>query len=307
MLPIRGLQRGLSFRAIGRNLLLPWRLMISYLQARKIMSDVTPTVVVGTGGYASALPVRLALKKGIPVVLQEQNSFPGLTTRLFADRAEKVCLGFAAAGEILKNNIVFTGNPVRYSYPEENREMAAKTFDLKPNLPTVFLTGGSQGSAVLNQIMDKTASMFSEAGIQVLWQAGKNQYSMYSSKDSDSLRVVPFIENMASAYSIADIIISRAGAIALAEITVWGKPSVLIPLPSAAGDHQRKNAETMAEAGASVMIEESILTPEKLYSIVNKIITDDTRKIEMSLAAKNLSKPEATSHIVDIIEEIARG
>ncbi|NQV37871.1 MAG: undecaprenyldiphospho-muramoylpentapeptide beta-N-acetylglucosaminyltransferase [Candidatus Marinimicrobia bacterium] len=306
LLPIRGLQRGLSFRSVGRNLLLPWRLFVSYYRAKRLFNRISPLVVIGTGGYASALPVKIAIQKGIPVVLQEQNSFPGLTTRMFAERAEKVCLGFETTTNLLNTNTVFTGNPVRYSQPEGNRILAAETFNLNPNMPTVFLTGGSQGSAILNHIMNIASSLFVNAGIQVLWQTGKHHFSRYQSKDNESIRVLPFIEDMALAYSISDTIISRAGAIALAELAVWGKPSVLVPLHSAAGDHQRKNAEAMATVGASIMIEEPHLTPEKLFSLIKQIISDKDRISEMSKAAKSMSKPEATSHIVDIIEEIAR-
>ncbi len=307
LLPIRGLQRGFSMRSIGRNLLLPFRLISSYVKAKKLIQGLLPSVVIGTGGYASALPVKLALQKDIPVVLQEQNSFPGLTTRMFAEKARRICLGFEDTKDLSDHNSVFTGNPIRYSEPVSRLKESAEFFNLNPEKPTVFVTGGSQGSLAINQVVEHSIDHFRREGIQVLWQVGKLHEASLIKYDSDIIRVVPFIDDITLAYSLSRVIISRAGAIALAEIAVWGKPSVLVPLPSAAGNHQKTNAESLVKKGASRMIIEADLTPEILFKQVSEILKDTSIEKNMIECARRLGKPEATSQIVDIIEEVVKG
>ena len=307
LLPIRGLQRGFSRRSIGRNILLPGRLMLAYLEAKSILQSISPNVVVGTGGYASALPVKIALKRNIPVVLQEQNSTPGLTTRMFAGKAKRVCLGFESASEYLAQNAIFTGNPIRIPEVKSEKKDAFNHYRFSENKPVVLLLGGSQGSAVLNQIMQVASEAFTTYNIQVLWQVGNRNYESYNKYDSNLIRVVPFIDDMQSAYNVSDVIVSRAGAIALAEISAWGKPSVLIPLPSAAGDHQRKNAQTMVQSGASIMLEEKECSAEHLFHSVNDILQDTKQLAAMRDAASALGNPHATDRIVDIIDEVAQG
>lgn len=305
LLPIRGLQRGLSLTALGRNLLLPIRLIRSWVKTRRLFKRFSPAVVIGTGGYASALPVHEALSKNIPVVLQEQNSFPGLTTRMYADQVEKICLGFEAAEDFLqKKNFVYTGNPVRNQEFRGDRMVAAERFNLDGNQPTLFITGGSQGSAYLNQQISGLLEAGIPDDIQCLWQVGESQYDAYRKFNSSTVRVVPFINAMEDAYSLADVVISRAGALALAEIACWGKPGILVPLASAAGNHQKKNAETLVRSGAAVMIEESEMKPGLLAAELEKIIKDEARRDSMCAAALKISRPQATRDIVAEIEKV---
>ncbi|MBT3180371.1 MAG: undecaprenyldiphospho-muramoylpentapeptide beta-N-acetylglucosaminyltransferase [Candidatus Marinimicrobia bacterium] len=307
LLPIRGLQRGLSLQSLGRNILLPGRIIKSMLKIKSLMKEFLPQVVVGTGGYASALPLYIASKNNspLPIVLQEQNSIPGMTTRWFSERAKSICIAFDEANEALEENTILTGNPVRQGIADGNRDNGIKEFKLKKDHQTIFLFGGSQGSAYLNKMLNKVVDNIAGAGLQVLWQTGDSDYNKYKHRDSKNIRVVPFIHNMADAYAMADLIISRSGALTLAEITVCGKPSILVPFPSAAADHQTKNAQSLVNAGAArILFEKTLNTQDFFHSIMN-LIHDKPELEKMGKASKNLGRPHATQEIVDYIFEAA--
>ena len=307
LLPIRGFQRGISMQSMGRNLLLPVRIIRSMLKLRSLMKDFLPQVVVGTGGYASALPLYMASKKEepLPIVLQEQNSFPGVTTRWFAQKAKTICVAFNEANDHLEKETILTGNPVRQGIADGDRTNGMNEFKMEKDHQTIFLFGGSQGSAYLNKMMNQIVSNIAGAGLQVLWQTGDLEYAKYKHREADNIRVVSFIHNMADAYAVADLIICRSGALTLAEVTVCGKPSILVPFPSAAADHQTKNAQALVNAGASRILFEKSLHAQDFFHAVMNLIHDKAELEKMSAASKNLGRPDATKEIVNHIFEAA--
>ncbi len=306
LLPIRGLQRGYSLQAFSRNILLPWRLYNSMRIAKKTIRILEPDVIVGTGGYASAIPLKIAVKRNIPIVLQEQNSHPGLTTTYFANEAKRICIAFDAAKDELNGNTVLTGNPIRANIQNGDRKKGGLLFDLNPEQKTIFLFGGSQGSAFLNKIMNKCIAMFDSEKIQILWQTGQNQYEQFKHLDSSLIKVRPFVHNMREAYAISDLIISRAGALTLSEITACGKPSILVPFAHSAGDHQTKNAESIVQANAALLLPEKELTTRQLFRTTISILYDDNKLDSMSNNARKIGIPDATNKIIDQILEVVK-
>lgn len=306
LVPIRGIHRSLSLTSIRQNLKLPIRYFKSMSITESLFQQFMPHIVVGTGGYASAIPLKYAIRERIPILLQEQNSYPGITTRLYASKADTVCIAFNEAKQYLNRDCSLSGNPIRKGIQNGNRNKAYSMFQLDPNKETMFLFGGSQGSAALNNMMVKTIKQISEKGIQLLWQTGHWQFAELKHHDSKSVRVVPFIDHMAEAYALADLVISRAGALTLSEITLCGKPSILVPFPSAAGDHQMKNAQSLINANAAEMIEESSLTPDRLYFSIMKLFQKKGLLKSMAKNAASLGKPDATTTIVNHILRIAK-
>ena len=299
LLPIRGLQRGISLESFGKNLLLPLRFFSSNKKVKKLFNDIKPNLVIGTGGYAAALPLREGIKRGIPTLIQEQNSYPGITTRWFADKATKVCIAFEDARKYLKKKCTLTGNPVRKEINRGNRIDGIQKFGFDPSKKILFVFGGSQGSLALNKLMNKMISSLSLSSIQVIWQTGKKFYKNYENHESQALKVLPFIEDMASAYAVSDLVMSRSGAISCSELTVCGKPSILIPFPDAAADHQTKNAKTLVNHDAALMFDEKNLHHEKIAMTIQSLLTDENRLNQMSKASFELGKPNATDTIVD--------
>jgi len=303
LLPVRGYQRGVNFESIGKNILLPIRIIRSLKKLKNLFNDFYPDIIIGTGGYASALPLYLGMKsyKNISIILQEQNSYPGITTRWFAEKAKIVCVGFQSTNNHLNTNTILTGNPVRKGISNGIRSDAKSSFNLDPNKKTIFLFGGSQGSAYLNNMMGKLIKEFLSIDVQILWQTGDLQYHKYKKYNNTNIHVTPFINNMATAYALADLVVCRSGALTLAEITVCGKPSILIPYPHAAGDHQTKNAQALVNAGASRILFEKYLKVNDLFDLIISLINNDNEISKMSKASKRLGQPNATNLIVDQI------
>ena len=293
LLPIRGLQRNFSINNILKNIVLPFRIVKSLFKVNSIYKEFKPSLIIGTGGYASAVPLMVAQLKNpkIPIILQEQNSFPGLTTRWFAKTAELICSSFDISKEINNERIVTTGNPIRNNILNGDKKSAIDEFELSITKRTIFIFGGSQGKINFKSI-------------QILWQTGDKEYQKYEGLSNKNLRVVPFINDMASAYSLSDLVVCRSGALTLSEITACGKPSILIPFAAAAGNHQLKNAETLSKKGASILIEEKDLNAKVLLSNINNLINNESKLDSMSKASKNLGNPEATKMIV---EQVIKG
>tara|TARA_B110000014_G_scaffold84102_1_gene57574 strand:+ start:542 stop:1675 length:1134 start_codon:yes stop_codon:yes gene_type:complete len=306
LLPIKGLQRGLSIESVLKNLLLPFRLIKSLLKLRVLFKEFSPQLVIGTGGYASAIPLLMATrqKPSVPIVLQEQNSYPGLTTRWFARQANLICSAFNMDNKNLNERVILTGNPIRNNIINGNKSLAIKEYCLIENKKTIFVFGGSQGSAFLNESIANIIKSFDYNSIQVLWQTGDKEYQKYKKYINDTVKVVPFINDMANAYALSDLVVCRSGALTLSEITICGKPSILIPFADAAGNHQLKNAKTLFDAGAAILLEEKDLTTKKLLIAINQLISNKKQLNKMSIASKSLGKPNATKTIVDQIMEI---
>ncbi len=306
LLPIRGLQRGFNFSAFGKNTLLPGRLLFSLRKVKKLFLTLNPKVVVGTGGYGSALPLYEAQKKGVPTLIQEQNSYPGLTTRKFSDKANHVCVAFPeACTYIRKGNCIVTGNPVRKTIAEADHGIALDYFQLSPSRKTLFLFGGSQGSMALNHAMQTISKTITERGFQILWQTGARHIKSLKKFETEFCRVLPFIDKMNLAYAAADLVLSRAGALTLSEMTLCGKPSILVPFPGAAANHQSMNAFSMAKSGAAYLIPEKDMSPESLLKEISLLIKDSNKLKTMSKASLSLAKPQAAEDISNLILTMA--
>ncbi len=306
LLPIKGLQRGFSMKGLLKNFILPFRIISSILKVRSLYKDIKPSLIIGTGGYASAIPLFVAsrLNPKIPILLQEQNSYPGLTTRMFANKAQKIFVAFSYDNFIFKQKTELTGNPIRNNINSGNKNKAYKDLQLNKNKNTLFIFGGSQGSSFLNKSIESIINNLKNSNTQILWQTGTNEFLKYKKYNNETTKVVSFINDMANAYSIADLIVCRSGAITLSEITTCGKPSILIPFAAAAENHQLKNAKTLLDAGASSLIEEKDLISNILYKKINSLLNDKERLQKMSLAARRLSKPNAATNIAKLSLEI---
>ena len=301
LLPITGLQRSINLGNILKNITLPFRIVKSFLKVNSLYKEFKPSLVIGTGGYASAIPLMVAKLKNpkMSIILQEQNSFPGLTTRWFAKNADLICSSFDISGDINNKKIIITGNPIRNNILKGNKKSALDEFDFSVKKRTIFIFGGSQGSSFLNHSLYKIIKKINFKNIQILWQTGHKDYQKYVNLSNKNIRIVPFINDMASAYSLSDLVICRSGALTLSEITACGKPSILIPFAAAAGNHQFKNAETLSKKGASILIEEKDLNAKVFLSSINNLINNDSRLKNMSVASKNLGNPNATKMIVE--------
>ena len=299
---ISGLQRSLSLK----NLLFPLKLISSLLKARKIVKEFKPDVAIGTGGYASAPVLKAAAYKGVPYVIQEQNSYAGITNRMLAKKAAKICVAYEGMDKFFpKSSIVLTGNPVREILIDgtQGRSEAYVQFGLDPDLDTVFVLGGSLGAARINSLIAAQLGWFRELGVQVLWQCGKIYYDQYKEHDSEYVRVVPFINTMDKAYSIADLIISRAGAGTISELCIVGKPVFLIPSPHVAEDHQTKNAQSLVAKEAAIMIPESELN-RRFKPEFESVYRSTEQREALARSIKSMARPRATEAIVNEIENL---
>lgn len=296
---------GLS-RSMNINLILfPFYVFKGLSQSNCLLNRIRPDLVVGTGGYVSWPVLFLAGLKRIPTLIQEQNSYPGITTRLLAGLVDRVCLAYRESIKYFwfKKNIEVLGNPVREDIPDADRDSGFRFFGLNPHKKTLFVFGGSQGSKGINKaVLNSLRYLQQVENLQVLWQTGKRDYQMVKDqvrKNSTAAAVFPFIQDMGKAYGVSDLIISRAGALSLAEIIACKKPSVLIPYPFAADDHQRKNAEHLKMKGASEIILEKDLEGEKLSRLVTDLLSDEKKLDQMSSACEELFQPRSRQLLVD--------
>ena len=308
-LPIRGLSRSLNMQGFKQNLLLPARMLTSILQANKHLREFQPHITVGTGGYASAIPVRQSLRNNIPIVLQEQNSYPGLVTRLFASKVKQIYLTYEDAKKHLKGaNTLMTGNPIRNRGVAIERGEAADFFEMDREMPTMFILGGSQGARAINKHFVNKAPLYLEKlGIQILWQTGKADFEFCQKHvgSNSRIKLVPFIQEMEKAYSLADLMVCRAGAMTLTEINNFNLPSILIPLPTAAANHQEHNALSQEAAGAAKVLLEKDLAEGAFLPTIKDIFTNQELITKMANASGSLKKPNATREICANIIRIA--
>jgi UDP-N-acetylglucosamine--N-acetylmuramyl-(pentapeptide) pyrophosphoryl-undecaprenol N-acetylglucosamine transferase len=303
---ISGLQRKLTFS----NLLFPVKLIVSYFRARQIVNQFKPDVVVGTGGYASGPIMIAATRKGIPTVIQEQNSFAGLANKQVADKASRVCVAYEGMEKYFPAaKIVITGNPVRKDILsiESKRDQALAHFGFSAQYKTLLIIGGSLGARTINESVIAGVDKLLEAQIQVLWQTGKGYYQAYKERlskyDLRKIRVQDFMREMDLAYAVADVIISRSGALSVSEICVAKKPVILVPSPNVAEDHQTKNAKALAEKDAAIMIADKD-AQSSLIDTALKLIFDNARITKLKENIAKLAKPNATNEIVNEIEKL---
>ncbi|WP_437398886.1 undecaprenyldiphospho-muramoylpentapeptide beta-N-acetylglucosaminyltransferase [Flagellimonas lutimaris] len=301
---ISGIQRKLTFK----NLMFPFKLISSLLEARKIVKQFKPHVAIGTGGFASGPLLQMAESSGVPCVLQEQNSFAGITNKLLAGKAKKICVAYDGMERFFpKEKIVKTGNPIRTDLVDikEGKKEAAAFFGLGGDKKTVLVLGGSLGARRINQLIEKELGFFEERGLQVLWQCGKLYYEEYKKYDSDSVKVLAFVNRMDLAYAAADVIISRAGAGSVSELCLVGKPVIFIPSPNVAEDHQTQNAKALVAKDAAIMLRENELDSEFESSFSGLMNSKETQE-KLGKNIKKMAMPKATEHIVDEIEKLLK-
>lgn len=302
---ISGLQRKLTWS----NLLFPVKVLVSYLRAASIIRNYKPNVVVGTGGYASGPIMMAATRAGVPAVIQEQNSFAGLANKQVAAKASKVCVAYEGMEKYFPaSKIVLTGNPVRKDIltASEKRDRALSHYAFVGNKRTLLIIGGSLGARTINESILAGIEKLIEADIQVIWQTGKGYYEAYKSKlgqyDLRRIRVHDFVREMDLAYAVADVVISRSGAIAVSELCIARKPCILVPSPNVAEDHQTKNAQALVDKNAAVMIADKD-AGSRLVDEALKLLFDTQRAQRLSDSIALLARPDAT---VDIVKEIEK-
>lgn len=299
---IAGLQRKLSLQ----NAMFPFKLVSSLWKSRKIIKKFKPDVVIGTGGFASGPLLQMANSLNIPTVIQEQNSYPGITNKLLSKKANAICVAYENLERFFPyNKIVFTGNPVRQDVLDINnkRQEGLAYFKLEANKKTVLILGGSLGARRVNQLIEKELDFFIQSGIQVFWQCGKFYFEEYKKyNDKENVQVVAFIDKMDLIYAAADFVISRAGASSVSELCLVGKPVVFIPSPNVAEDHQTKNAKAIVDKKGAILIKESELDPT-FETVFSDLISNQELQNELSQNIKKLAKPNATK---DIVEQIIK-
>ncbi|MDE6231037.1 MAG: undecaprenyldiphospho-muramoylpentapeptide beta-N-acetylglucosaminyltransferase [Muribaculaceae bacterium] len=302
-LPVAGFDRKRPWRNIGVLL----KLRKSMRMARQIVKEFKPDIAIGVGGYCSGPTLKAAQKAGVPTLLQEQNSYAGVTNKLLGGKAEKICVAYDGMERFFpKEKIVKTGNPVRATLTaKKDKQKARESFGLHPDQPTLLVVGGSLGALTLNESMEKDLSRILEAGIQVIWQTGKN-FGTRGKEAAQRLKgavVTEFITDMGSAYAAADLVVSRAGAGSISELELLGKPAILVPSPNVAEDHQTKNARALSERGAAILLADTEAR-EKLADTAIKTIRDRAGLESMGKAISAMAELESDERIADEVEKI---
>jgi UDP-N-acetylglucosamine--N-acetylmuramyl-(pentapeptide) pyrophosphoryl-undecaprenol N-acetylglucosamine transferase len=306
-LNVVGLQRSLT----PKNLLFPFKVCKSLLQARKVIKDFKPDACIGVGGYASGPVLFIAALLGIKIFIQEQNSYPGITNKILSKFARKIFVAYDNLNAFFNpNKIILTGNPVRKDITAAlpTKQEALNFFSLKENKKTILIIGGSLGARTINESIEKNIELFTENNIQLLWQTGKIYYDgiieRTKDKDLSDVKIHQFIKEMNMAYAAADIIISRAGALSISELCIVGKPTILIPSPNVSEDHQTKNAMALVNKNAAVLIKDTE-AKEKLGNEVLALLQDENKLNNLSSNIKTLAKTNAANDIVtEIINQI---
>ncbi len=301
---ITGLQRKLTLK----NLMFPLKLMDSLLKAGRIIKRFRPDAVIGTGGFASGPTLLVAAGKGIPCVLQEQNSYAGITNKLLKNKVAKICVAYDNMDQFFPaDKIVKTGNPVRGDLVDNTKEKSEALYHFGWNTPksTLLILGGSLGARRINQLIADELDYFEKSGIRLIWQCGKLYIEEYKKYNSDTVKVLDFVNRMDYAYAAADIIISRAGAGSVSELCIVGKPVVFVPSPNVAEDHQTKNAQALVADNAALMINETDLD-KQFEPIFTDLHQNKKKQKELGSNIKRLALPNATSDIVDEILKLVK-
>ncbi len=308
-LNISGLQRSLSLK----NLSFPFKVIVSMLKARSLVKDFRPDAVIGTGGYASGPTLRAAASLGYPTLILEQNSYAGVTNKLLGRKVNRICVAFEGMERFFPaDRIVITGNPVRQQIVlsgNQRNDENYRFFGLDPALRTLLLVGGSLGARTINESFYPHLPELAAAGIQVLWQTGKSGYdqakAMADASGYAGVKVFSFIREMDKAYAVADLVVSRAGAIAISELCLLGKPAILVPSPNVAEDHQTRNAEALVQKEAALLIRD-VEARETLAESCIQLLGDTARLQQLSGNIHQLAKPGAVAAIVDCVEQIMK-
>lgn len=303
---ISGIQRRLTWD----NLMFPFKIISSVLRAKKIIRSFKPDIAVGVGGYASWPLLYSANSMNVPTLIQEQNSYAGVTNKALAKKVKRICVAYPEMEKYFPaDKIMFTGNPVRKDILDykHKRDEAFKFFELDPSKKTVLVIGGSLGARTINESMADKLSMFADANVQLIWQTGTGFYEKAKSltNGKQGIKAFDFIYKMDLAYAAADVVVSRAGALSISELCLVGKPAILVPSPNVAEDHQTKNAMALVNKDAALMIKDQaaqqVLVPAAL-----KLLQDEEKKQFFSENIKKLGKPDAASTIAEEVIKIMK-
>jgi len=312
--PIKGLWiSGFHRKLTLRNLLFPLKLLSSLFKAWRILRSFKPQLAIGVGGFASGPVLEVASRMGVPTLIQEQNSYAGVTNRLLAKKVDKICVAYEGMEKYFPAaKLIITGNPVRKQLFKRSagREEGYAHFRLDPAKKTIFLFGGSLGARSLNRaVADNRELLAKQKEVQLIWQVGKlyvEEYRQSPVAQLPNVRLYAFIDRMDLAYAAADVVICRAGALTIAELCMVGKPAILVPSPNVAEDHQTKNAMALVEKDAAVIIRDGEAS-EKMIANALALLWDDNRQQELSANIKMMARPDAAEHIaeevMDLVEE----
>lgn len=307
-LPVRGFQR----KNMLKNISFPFRLMQSWAKARSVVRKFRPQVVVGVGGYASGPVLGVATMKGIPTLIQEQNSYPGVTNKMLAKKVSRICVAYEGLEKYFpKEKIVLTGNPVRQNVVDlaGKKPRGIEHFVLDPEKRTLLVTGGSLGARSINKSIHAALPQFKEAGIQVVWQTGKNYIAEANEAAKemayDGFKVHEFIGRMDLAYAVADLVVARAGAISVSELCLVRKPAILVPLPHAAEDHQTKNAMALVTHHAAILVKDNEAT-EHIGKQVLELIDNKAALDKLSTNIAGLAQENSADTIANEVLNLAK-
>ena len=307
-LPVVGIKRELTLS----NLAFPFKLGRSLIRARQIVRDFKPDAAVGVGGYASGPLLLAASMKGIPTLIQEQNSYAGLTNKVLARWAKRICVAYPGMDAFFPaDKIKLTGNPVRSDIQFASQQIAAgrKLFDLESNRPTLLIIGGSQGARTINESIEAGLKRFVEAGIQVIWQTGpafiERARASVAATGSTLIKAYDFIYDMDKAYAVADSVVSRAGALSVSELCLVGRPAILVPFPAAAEDHQTKNAMSLVDIKAALLVNDRTAREELVMAALN-LLANPAQQQQLSQQIKTLAKPNAARDIANEVLKLTK-
>jgi UDP-N-acetylglucosamine--N-acetylmuramyl-(pentapeptide) pyrophosphoryl-undecaprenol N-acetylglucosamine transferase len=301
---ISGFQRSFSLK----NLIFPLKLISSLWESRKIIKSFQPDIAIGTGGYASAPLLKVASNKGIPCLIQEQNSYAGITNKWLSAKVKKICVAYDGMEHYFPSEkIRLTGNPVRQDLLDisKKRKESLSFFKLDSQKKTLLVLGGSLGARRINALINSSLDFFSKLNLQIIWQCGSYYFESYKEKGNVNVQVHAFLNRMDLAYAASDFIISRAGALSVSELCLVGKPVVFIPSPNVSEDHQIKNAKSISSKEAAILIAEKDLEiqfEDEFY----KLFSSEENQLQLSKNCKALGKPNATKEIVEEIEKLLK-
>ncbi|TXE09243.1 undecaprenyldiphospho-muramoylpentapeptide beta-N-acetylglucosaminyltransferase [Gelidibacter salicanalis] len=302
---ISGIQRKLTLK----NLAFPAKLVVSLMRARKIVKAFKPDVAIGTGGFASGPLLQVAASKGIPSLIQEQNSFPGITNKLLGKKVDKICVAYDGLERFFpKNKLIKTGNPIRQDLLQiDTKSIQGKeAFKQNHGKYTLLVLGGSLGARRINELVEQELEFFQTQNVQVIWQCGKLYYDTYKTYNShEHVQVHAFLNIMDLAYAAADFIISRAGASSVSELCVVGKPVIFIPSPNVAEDHQTKNAMAVVDQDAALLIKEADLSVD-FENTFTQLVSSSEKQQQLRTNIKKLALVNATNDIVDEVEKLLK-
>ena len=307
-LPIQGFDR----KNLLKNFKVLYKIWKSQRMAKKIIRDFRPMAAVGVGGYASGPTLNKAAAMGIPCLIQEQNSYAGVTNKLLAKKADKICVAYDNMERFFPaEKIIMTGNPVRQALLDTkmSKEEAIKSFGLDPSKKTILIVGGSLGAGTVNKSVMQHLDEIAESGVQVIWQTGKyynaNINEQLKGRDLPMIKVLDFISDMGAAYKAADLVISRAGASSISEFCLLGTPVILVPSPNVAEDHQTKNAMALVDKDAALYVKDAD-APEQVISLALKTVQDEAKLRSLSENILKLALPNSADIIADEVIRLAK-